>query len=114
MLFSPPPAVPVVTMPPVNTTVLAPGEAVFTCTVEGFPLPTITWVMVANDNMETTLMPGDNITIVDTLATASGVISSALTLRLTALQQSGRRYVCLATNTFGVDNESAILTITGE
>ncbi len=96
-------------MPPVDTTVLAPGKAVFTCTVEGFPLPTITWVM--DNTVAVTLIPGDNIAIVES-SSSSFSAASNLTILSTNLTLAGV-YVCVAANTEGMVNGSALLTVNG-
>ena len=107
-----PPAAPVITTPPMNTTVLAPEQAVFMCIVEGFPLLTVSWVTISNDNdAEITLTPSDNIDIIENRSMST--LTSTLTLLLTSPRQSGR-YMCVTSNVLGEDNATALLTVNGE
>lgn len=94
-----------------NLTVLAPEEAMLSCLVIGFPLPTVSWVMVDNDRNQRLLTAGGSIAIAETNTTIS--LTSNLTISPTDIRQSGQ-YMCVATNVFGMANESALLTVNGK
>ncbi len=86
---------------------VAPGMAVLNCTVEGFPLPTISWVMVDDDGNQrpvTALISETN----STLLRDSSLIITSTDLTLNGV------YVCVATNEVVSINASAVLTVNGE
>ena len=94
-----------------DLTVLAPEAAVFSCSVEGFPLPIVSWVMVDNDGNQRPITAEESVTIAEITNTAISLTSN-LTISPTNISRSGR-YVCVATNEFGMANESALLTVNG-
>ena len=103
-------AAPVITTPPVSFTVVAPEEAVFTCSAEGFPGPSISWRRINNDGSATIVEQGGIITISE--SSTDFTITSTLTLSPTDLTLSGL-YVCIATNNLGAINISASLAVNG-
>ncbi len=103
-------ALPNITTPPMDLTVLAPAVAMLSCSVEGFPLPTVSWVMVDSDGNERPLTnSGENIAETSTPFT----ITSTLTISPTDITLNGA-YRCMASNTLGAVNETAQLIINGE
>ena len=90
---------------------LAPEAAVLSCSVEGFPLPTVSWVMVDNDGNQRPVTAEESVAIAETNTAIS--LTSNLTISPTNISRSGR-YVCVATNEFGMANESALLTVNGK
>ena len=91
--------------------VLAPEAAVLSCSVEGFPLPTVSWVMLQdNDGNQRPITAEESVAITETNTAIS--LTSNLTISPTNISRSGR-YVCVATNEFGMANESALLTVNG-
>ena len=86
---------------------LAPVNAVLNCIVEGFPLPTVSWVMV-NDN-------GNQRPVTDLISSTNSAFlrDSSLIISRTNLTLNGV-YVCVATNEVGSINASAVLTVNGE
>ncbi len=90
---------------------LAPEEAVLNCSVEGFPLPTVSWVMVDNDGNQIPVTAEESVAITKTNTAIS--LTSNLTISPTDIRRSGR-YVCVATNEFGTANVSALLTVNGK
>ncbi len=101
---------PSITTPP-DLTVLAPEAAVLSCSVMGFPLPTVSWVMVDNDENQRPVTAEESVTITETNSAIS--LTSNLAISPTDIGRSGR-YVCVATNVFGMANESALLTVNGK
>ncbi len=90
---------------------LAPEEAVLICSVVGFPLPRVFWVMVDNDGNQRPVTAEESVAITETNTSIS--LTSNLTISPTDIGRSGR-YVCVATNQFGVANESTLLTVNGK
>ncbi len=77
----------------------------------GFPLPTVSWVMVDSDGNQRPITAEENVTIIETNTAIS--LTSNLTISPTDIGRSGR-YVCVATNEFGMANKSALLTVNGK
>ena len=94
-----------------NITVMAPDEAVFTCSAEGFPLPSISWSRFDINGLEIVLTEGANIMVSNSSTTFT--TTNNLTLSPTDLTLNGV-YVCTATNDIGSNNASAVLTVNGE
>ena len=105
------PAAPLITTPPVNVTVVAPDEAVFTCSAEGFPLPSVSWRRFNTNGLEIVLTEGGNIMVSNSSTTFT--TTSNLTLSPTDHTLNGV-YACTATNDVGSVNASAVLTVNGE
>ena len=89
----------------------APDEAVFTCSVEGFPLPSISWRRVNDDGSDTVLMEGENVMISE--SSTSSTTTSTLTLSPTNITLNGN-YSCVANNSLGGDQALVSLTVNGE
>ena len=99
--------------PPMNTTVVSPSLAVFTCVADGVSTPVITWWRRELSNSLTQLSSdGINVTISDRNLTARTRQSN-----LTILQPQpvdAAEYVCVATNEITSDTASAVLTVYGK
>ncbi len=93
-----------------DLTVLAPEAAVLSCSVDGFPLPTVSWVMVDSDGSQISITSGGSFAIAQT--NTSITLTSNLTISPTDIRRSGQ-YLCVATNEFGMANQSALLTVNG-
>ena len=91
--------------------VMAPEAAMFTCSAEGFPLPSISWRRINDDGSETVFTKDEN--IMSSVSSSGFTVTSTLTLSPTDLTLNGV-YVCTATNDVGSANESAVLTVNGE
>ena len=100
-------AAPIITTPPVSVTVVAPQKAMFTCSAEGFPLPSISWRI--DDGLY--LMEGGNIMISE--SNTSSTTTSTLTLSPTNITLNSG-YFCVATNSLGSDQARVPLTVNGE
>ena len=96
-----------------DTTVVSPNPAVFTCVADGVSIPVITWWRRELSNSLTQLSSdGVNVTISDRNLTARTRQSN-----LTILQPQpvdAAEYVCVATNEIGSDTASAVLTVYGK
>ncbi len=90
---------------------LATGLVVLRCFVEGFPIPTVSWVMVDNDGNQITLTSEGSIIIIG--GATAFERRSILIISRTDLTLNGV-YVCVATNEVGSINASAVLTVNGE
>ena len=97
---------------PMNTTVVSPTPAVFTCVADGVSTPVITWWRRESSNSLTQLSSdGINITISD-----RNLDSRTRQSNLTILQPQpidAAEYVCRATNEITSDTTSAVLTVYG-
>ena len=95
-----------------NTTVVSPNPAVFTCVADGDPTPVITWWRQGLDNSLTQLSSdGVNITItVDNLDPRTR--QSNLTI-LQPVPVEAAEYVCVASNELATDMASSLLTVYG-
>ena len=94
-----------------NVTVEAPQAAMFTCSAEGSPVPTISWQRIALNGLETVVMVGGNIMISE--SSSGFTTTSNLTLSPTDITLNGV-YVCIANNNQGTVNASAMLTVNGD
>ena len=103
--------VPVITTLPMNVTVEAPQAAMFTCSAEGSPVPTISWQRIALDGVETVIVAGGNIMISE--SSSGFTTTSNLTLSPTDIRLNGV-YVCITNNSLGTVNSSAVLTVNGD
>ncbi|XP_064387090.1 receptor-type tyrosine-protein phosphatase S-like isoform X2 [Halichondria panicea] len=101
-------ALPNITSPPMDLTVLAPQGAMLSCSVEGFPLPMISWVMMDSQGNKRAITSGENFNVTETSSAFS--ITSNLTISLSDVTRLGQ-YLCVATNEFGMANQSALLTV---
>ncbi len=90
---------------------LAPEEAVLSCSVEGFPLPTVSWVMLQDNGNEKSLLAEDSFDIAET-NTPSTVTSTLTVLRFNVTLNGV--YRCMASNVLGAVNETAQLTVNRE
>jgi len=99
-------------IPPINTTVVSPNPAVFTCVADGVLTPVITWWMREPDNSLTQLSSdGVNVT-----TTEDDLDSRTRQSNLTILQPQpvdAAEYVCVASNELATDMASAVLTVYG-
>ena len=103
-------AAPIFTTPPITLCVIIPEPAMFNCSAEGFPLPSVSWRRINDDGSQTVLTEGGNIMISES---SSGFITTNnLTLSPTDITLSGG-YVCVASNDFGSENVSVTLEIEG-
>ena len=110
--FLPTPVPATIIVSPVNTTVVSPNPAVFTCVADGVSIPVITWWRRELSNNLTQLSSdGINVTILDRNLD-SRTIQSNLTI-LRPQPADAAEYVCVATNTFASDTASAVLTVYG-
>ena len=105
------PAAPVITTPSVSVTLVAPDEAVVTCSAEGFPLPSVSWRRFDTNGVEIVLTEGGNIMVSNSSTTFT--TTSNLTLSPTDHTLNGV-YLCTATNDVGSNNAFAVLTVNGE
>ena len=94
-----------------DLTVLAPQGAVLSCSVEGFPLPMISWVMMDSEGNKRAITSGENFNVTETSSAFS--ITSNLIISRTDLTSNGV-YMCVAINDVGSINASALLTVNGE
>ena len=90
-----------------DLTVFAPGTAMLNCIVEGFPLPTISWVMLDGDGNQRP------VTALISETNSAFIRDSILIISPTDLTLNGV-YVCVSTNEVGSINASAVLTVNGE
>ena len=97
---------------PINTTMVSPNPAVFTCVANGVLTPVITWRRRESDNSLTQLSSdGVNITITD-----DDLDSRTRQSNLTILQPQpvdAAEYVCVASNELATNMASAVLTVYG-
>ena len=95
-----------------DTTVVSPNPAVFTCVADGVLTPEITWWRRELDNSLTQLSSdGVNITI-----TADDLDPRTRRSNLTVLQPQpvdAAEYVCVASNELATDMASSLLTVYG-
>ena len=95
-----------------DTTVVSPNPAVFTCVADGVSIPVITWWRREPSNSLTQLSSdGVNVTISD-----KNLDSRKRQSNLTILQPQpvdAVEYVCVATNQLRSDTASAVLTVYG-
>ncbi len=91
-----------------DLTVLSPGMAVMSCSVEGLPLPTVSWVMVDDDGNQIPLTTEGSIGIAETNSVNSNLIIARTDLTLNGI------YVCVAINVVGSIIASAVLTVNGK
>ena len=102
-----------ITVPPMNTTVVSPNLAVFTCEADGVSTPVMTWWRQESSNNLTQLSSDEiNITISDRNLN-SRTVQSNLTI-LQPLPVDAAEYICVATNEIGTDTASAVLTVYGK
>ena len=98
---------------PMDTTVVSPNPAVFTCEADGVSIPVITWWRRESSNSLTQLSSDDlNVTISDRNLD-SRTRQSNLTI-LQPLPVDAAEYVCRATNEIGSDTASIILIVHGK
>ncbi len=90
---------------------LAPEEAVLSCSVEGFPLPTVSWVMLQDNGNEKSLIAEDSFDIAET--NTSSTVTSTLTVLSSDITLNGV-YRCMANNALGAVNETAQLIVNRE
>ena len=99
-------------IPPINTTVVSPNPAAFTCVADGVLTPVVTWWRRESDNSLTRLSSdGVNITIAE-----DNLDSRTQQSNLTVLQPrpvDAAEYVCVASNELATDMTSAVLTVYG-
>ena len=100
-------------VPPMNTIVVLPNPAVYTCEADGVSTPVITWWRRELSNSLTQLSSnGVNVTISDENLDSRTIQSNFTILR--SLPDDAAEYVCMATNEITSDTASAILTVYGK
>ena len=92
-------AIPIITIPPEDSTVLFGGDVTFTCRAIGIPAPIITWSSDSNDNIPTT----------SNIAESEESTRSTLTLNNLMLSDFNQSYTCNASNEHGTTSRSALL-----
>ena len=92
-------AIPIITIPPEDNTVLFGGDVTFTCRAIGIPAPIITWSSDSNDNIPATT--NDPVNGESTIST--------LTLNNILLSDFNQSYTCNASNVHGTTSSSAVL-----
>ena len=108
--FLPTPVPGTITVPPMDTTVVSPNPAVFTCVADGVSIPVITWwrqepsIQLSSD--------GINVTISDRNLTSRTVQSNLTILQSQPVDTA--EYVCVATNEITSATASEILTVYGK
>ena len=105
------PALPNIITPPMDLTVLAREAAVLSCSVEGFPLPIISWVMMDDDGNHKYLIAENSLDITET--NTQSTITSTLIILFANITLSGA-YQCMASNTLGAVNNTAELVVNSE
>ncbi len=94
-----------------DLTVLAREAAVLSCSVEGFPLPIISWVMVDDDGNHKYLIAENSFVITET--STQSTVTSTLIILFANITLSGA-YQCMASNTLGAVNNTAELVVNSE
>ncbi len=92
-----------------DVSVVSPDPALFSCTADGVPTPTISWLRVDNGT-EIDVTTDSNVQISN--ATINRTIMSNLTFNETQPLRSGV-YICVASNLLGSAAEMAQLTVNG-
>ena len=102
---------PIIDTDPNNTSlILSPQSLSLTCSFEGFPLPSISWIRSRNDgsftvfNMGTTEEDGRTLTI--SSSSMSNTVTSNLTITSTHVIDTAN-YMCMATNRLGSENSTS-------
>ena len=99
-------------VPPMDTTVVSPSPAVFTCVADGVTVPLMTWWRWEPSGSLTRLSSdGINVTIREENLD-SRTVRSNLTI-LQPLPVDAAEYVCMATNELASVTASAVLTVYG-
>ena len=99
-------------VPPMDTTVVSPSPAVFTCVADGVTVPLMTWWRQEPSGSLTQLSSdGINVTIREENLD-SRTVRSNLTI-LQPLPVDAAEYVCMATNELASVTASAVLTVYG-
>ena len=99
-------------VPPMNTTVVSPNPAVFTCEADGVSTPVITWWRRESSNNLTQLSSDGTIVTISDRNLTSRMVQSNLTI-LQSQPVDAAEYVCRATNELRSDAASAVLTVHG-
>ena len=111
--FLPTPVPATIIVSPMNTTVVSPNPAVFTCVADGVSIPVITWWRREFSNNLTQLSSdGINVTISDRNLDSRTRQSNLTILRPQPVDAA--EYVCVATNQIASDTASAVLTVYGK
>ena len=112
--FLPTPVSSTITVPPMDTTVVSPNSAVFTCEADGVSTPVVTWWRREPSNSLTQLSSdGINVTILEDRNLDSRTRQSNFTI-LQPQPIDAAEYVCMATNELHSDTVSAVLTVYGK
>ena len=90
---------------------VAPTSAVLSCTADGVPLPSITWMRIDNETGNEVI--SDNSSQINNTAMSDRVLVSTLTIS-EAQPSNSAMYRCVASNLLGSDNAVAQLTVNGE
>ena len=99
LTVNPLPVPPVVTLQPVDATVLAPATATFTAAASGVPSPTVQWQQSIDAGV--------------TWTNINGATNTSFTTPATVPADSGKRFRAVFTNTAGIVNSNAAtLTVT--
>ena len=97
---------------PMDTTVVSPSPAVFTCVADGVTTPVITWWRrESSDSLTQLFSDGINVTILEENLD-SRTVESNLTI-LQPLPVDAAEYLCRATNELASITASAVLTVYG-
>ena len=110
--FYPTPVPATITVPPMNTTVVSPNPAVFTCVADGVSTPMITWWRRDSSNSLTQLSSDEINIIISNESLDSRTVQSNLTI-LQPQPVDTAEYVCRATNEIGSNIAHAVLTVYG-
>ena len=105
----------------VNTIIIDGDEAVFNCTVDGDPLPTISWYISGVDLSLSNMVPFDQEGRIDDDLSTTTILNTTTVMSTLTLNTStpflADDYVCVASNSLGNVNSTAIqptLTVNGE
>ena len=112
LTFFPTPVPATIDAPPMDTTVVSPNPAVFTCEADGVSTPVITWWRQEPSNSLTQLSSDGIIVTISDRNLDSRTSQSNLTI-LNPLPVDTAEYVCVATNEIASDTASAVLTVYG-
>jgi len=90
-------AIPIITIPPEDSTVLLGDDVTFTCIAIGIPAPNITWSSDSND------------TLPATSNTVNGELTNSTLTLNNIMSDFDQLYVCKASNEHGSTSMSAVL-----
>ena len=105
------PVAPSITVPPMDVSVVSPDRALFSCTADGVPIPTISWLRM--DNGTEVDVIADSAVLISNTPIDNRTVMSNLIFNETQPVRSGV-YICVASNLLGSATEMAQLTVNGE